>query len=61
LVEKNKQPDFITSQGYTFSKKEEQTNKLLSNIPMEIKLYQNTGNSLGKYKGNILWTLKDVP
>jgi len=61
LVKKNNTPNFITDQEYTISKQAEQSNKLLSIIPMDIKLYQNTGNSLGNYKGNLLWSLQDSP
>lgn len=61
LVEKDKQTNIITDQGITFSKESEQSNKLLSSIPMDIKLYQDIGNSLGNYKGNVIWSLQDTP
>lgn len=61
LVEKNGTKTVIDSSGVKLSTRTEQDNQLVSKIPMDIKLFQNIGNTLGTYRGEILWTVQDNP
>ena len=61
LIEKDGAKIVIDNSGVRFSSQADQTNTLKSKIPMDIKLFQNSGNERGNYKGTILWTLRDSP
>ncbi|MFW8054137.1 hypothetical protein [Vagococcus fluvialis] len=62
LVEKsNGKVDVIDEDGIIYSLKSSSDKKMKTKLPMNVKLYQDIGNSLGKYEGQILWSLEEVP
>ena len=56
-----KNPTIIDKDGVMFSNQLKENNKVKSNVPMDIKLYQNIGNTLDSYIGEVEWTLYDTP
>lgn len=61
LIKRDGKNQVISEEAIKFTDQEKQNNQLSSSIPMDVKLYQNVGNKLGEYKGNVLWTLQDGP
>lgn len=61
LFKKNGVDTVLNDSGVIFSSKSEQSNQLKSEIPMDIKLFQNIGNNVGKYDGELTWILDNTP
>lgn len=61
LIDKDGVNTIIDDSGIKLTSKQDQENPLISTIPIDIKLFQNVGNTLGDYEGKVIWTLQDSP
>lgn len=53
--------NFIEDDAVLFKNQTDSDKQLLTKTPLNIKLYQNMGNSSGSYTGELIWTLYDTP
>lgn len=60
-IEENNSKKYINDLPVTFFEQSSTEAKLLTDLPMDIKLYQKIGNLKGTYTGELLWTLVDAP
>ena len=61
LIKKATDKLYVNESGVEFSSQTNDNNQLVTNLLMDIKLYQNLGNSKGNYAGEVLWSLSDGP
>lgn len=62
FIQKSSQTIYVTTKGQTFYETPNtEEKKMLLKLPMNMGVYQNLGNSGGKYKGTVQWSIINGP